>query len=159
MNKHKKFSKCSTLITTENYKKDRSVCKFCYNTNTLNLMKKRFGLLEEKKSSNQDVSDLQGSSKKEDISNKQVRTRKQVSSRKQDRSSNQDVSNKKDRANSCIIGVDPDLLCDRLRESFEKPDRLESDNIMIKMIIDELLRVKAITTRGYNGIRRNCNLK
>ena len=40
MNKHKKCSKCSILITTENYKKDRSVCKNCYNTNTLNLMKK-----------------------------------------------------------------------------------------------------------------------
>ena len=40
MNKHKNCSKCSTLITTENYKKDRSVCKNCYNTNTLNLMKK-----------------------------------------------------------------------------------------------------------------------
>ena len=40
MNKHKNFSKGSTLITIENYKKDRSVCKNCYNTNTLNLMKK-----------------------------------------------------------------------------------------------------------------------
>ena len=28
-NKHKKYSKCSTPITTENYKKDRSVCKNC----------------------------------------------------------------------------------------------------------------------------------
>ena len=37
MNKHKKCSKCSTLITTENYKKDPSVCKNCYNTNTINL--------------------------------------------------------------------------------------------------------------------------
>ena len=29
MNKHKKCSKCSNPITTEYYKKDRSVCKIC----------------------------------------------------------------------------------------------------------------------------------
>ena len=54
MNKHNTCSKCSTPITIENYKKDRSVCKICYNTNTLNLMKKRFGVLEENSSSKQD---------------------------------------------------------------------------------------------------------
>ena len=89
MNKHKKISKCSTPITKESYKKDRSVCKNCYNTNTLNLMKKRFGLLEENssskqdRSSNQDISDIsnkQVRSRKQDISNKQVRFRKQVTS-------------------------------------------------------------------------------
>ena len=40
MNKHKKCSKCSSPKTIENYKKDRSVCKNCYNTNTLSLMKR-----------------------------------------------------------------------------------------------------------------------
>ena len=29
LNKHKKRSKCSILITTEIYKEDRSVCKNC----------------------------------------------------------------------------------------------------------------------------------
>ena len=79
MNKHKKCSKCSIPITTENYKKDRSVCKNCYNTNTLDLMKKRFGLLEENISSKQHISDINDSSNKEDNSNKQVRSRKQAS--------------------------------------------------------------------------------
>ena len=41
MNKHKKCSKCSTLTTTENYEKYRSVCKNCYDPNTLKLMKKK----------------------------------------------------------------------------------------------------------------------
>ena len=62
INKHKKCSKCFTVITTENHKKDRSVCKNCYNTNTLSLMKKRFGLLEENRSSKKDSSNkLDGS--------------------------------------------------------------------------------------------------
>ena len=89
MSKHKNCSKCSTLKTTEIYKKkDRSVCKSYYITNIINLMKKRFGLMEEISSSKQDISSKQGfsdtedSSKKEDISNKQVRSRKQDSSKK-----------------------------------------------------------------------------
>ena len=60
----------------ENYKKDRSVCKNCYNANTLNLMKMRFGMLEENSSRKQDISDIQDSSNKEDIPNKQVRSKK-----------------------------------------------------------------------------------
>ena len=96
MNKHKKWSKCSILITTKTYKKDRSVCKNCYNTNTLYLMKKRFGLPEENSSSNQNVSDIQDRSNKEDISNKQVRSRKQDSSNKQVRSRKQDTPSKQD---------------------------------------------------------------
>ena len=90
MNKHKKCSKCSILITTKKYEKDPSVCKNCYNTNTLNLMRKRFKLLEENisskqdSSSNQDISDKKDRSIKEDISNKQVRSRKQNSSSKQE---------------------------------------------------------------------------
>ena len=90
-------------------KKDRSVCKNCYNTNTLNLMKKRFGLLEENSSRNQDVSDMQDSSNKEDISNKQVRSRKQNSSRKQD-SSNKQVRSRKQDSSFNMKNVDPDCL-------------------------------------------------
>ena len=51
MKKPKNCSTCSGIITTENHKKDGSVCKICYNTNTLILMKKIFGLLEENSSS------------------------------------------------------------------------------------------------------------
>ena len=51
MKKHKNCSKCSSIITTENHKKDGSVCKICYNTNTHILLKKIIGLLEENSSS------------------------------------------------------------------------------------------------------------
>ena len=45
------------------------------------------------------------------------------------------------------------------KKNLEKPDRLESDNTMIKMIIDELLRVKAITKRQHNAICKKCDFK
>ena len=48
--------------------------------------------------------------------------------------------------------MDPNLLCDKLRENLEKPDRSESDNIMAKMIIDELLRNKNITRKQYKAM-------
>ena len=159
MNKHKKCSKCSTLITTENYKKDRSVCKNCYYTNTLNLMKKRFGLLEENNSSKQHISDIKDSSNKEDNSNKQVRSRKQVSSRKQVGSRKQECSNKEDISINNITDSDPDLLCNKLREISEKSIRLESDCIMAKMIIDELFRVRCITRKQYNTMCEKTGLK
>ena len=130
MNKHKKCSKCSTLITTEKYKEDRSVCKMCYITNTFILFKRRFFLLQEN------------------------------SSRKQDRLSNhvsnkENSSNKQDFSSNYLKDVDPDLLCDNLRETLEKLDRLERDNIMTKMIIDELLRAKAINKKQHDDIRKN----
>ena len=141
LNKHTQCTKCYDKITRDNYKKDRSFCKKCYSKYMLEYNSSRRG----------DSSKIDRSNNF-DSSNKQVRSRKQVSARKQDRSSNQDVSNKEDRANNYITDVHPDLLCDRLREILEKPDRLESDNTMIKMILDELLRVKAITKRLYNAM-------
>ena len=84
-------------------------------------------------------------STKYDSSNKQVRSREQNSTRKQARCSKQDSSNKEDSSKSCIIDADPILLCNKLREIVEKHDKSESDIMMIKMIIDEILRVKAIT--------------
>ena len=136
MNKHKNCSKCSIPITIENYKKDRSVCKNCYNTNTLKLMKKRFGLLEENSSSNQD------------ISNKQVKSRKQNSSRKQDSSIN-------------IKNVDPDCLMEKFTEIYNsKYDSIEQSQAARehgKEILNELLRVKAITKRQYNTLYKKCD--
>ena len=172
LNKHTQCSKCCDKITRDNYKKDRSICKKCYSKYMLEYNSSRRGDYNKLDSSNNfDSLDKLDSSRKQtdsskidrsnnfDSSNKQVRSRKQVSARKQDRSSNQDVSNKEDRANNYITDVHPDLLCDRLREILEKSDRLESDNTMIKMILDELLRVKAITKRQYNAMYQNCGLK
>ena len=137
MKKHEKCTKCSTLLTTENYKKDRIVCNFCYNTNTLNLMKKRFGLLEENSSTNQ---------VRRDVSNKRVRSRKQKCSTNQDISCNY------------IIDVDPNLLCDKLRDILSKLDMTDSDYTMAKMILDELLRTKSIPKKQYNAMCKQLGL-
>ena len=147
MNKHKKCSKCSTLITTENYKKDRSVCKNCYNTNTLNLMKKRFGLIEENSSRNQDVSDIQGSSNKEDISKKQDISHKQVKSSKQNTSNN-------------LKNIDPDCLMEKFSElynnKYDSVEKAQAAREHAKEILNEILRVKAITKRQYNTLYKKC---
>ena len=72
-------------------------------------MKKRFGLLEENSSSNQDISDIQDRSNKEDISNKQFRSRKQDSSNKQVKSRKQDTSIN-------LKNIDPDCLLEKFSE-------------------------------------------
>ena len=56
VNKHSNCSNFSTPITMKNYKKDRTVCKNWYNTNTYNLMKKR--LLYQKKPAQANKQDL-----------------------------------------------------------------------------------------------------
>ena len=35
LNKHENCSKCYTVLTQDNYKKRRTVCKVCYNNNVL----------------------------------------------------------------------------------------------------------------------------
>ena len=144
MNKHKNCSKCSTLVTTENYKKDRSVCKNCYNTNTLNLMKKRFRLLEENTSRNQDVSDIQDISKKQDISHKQVKSRKQKTSIN-------------------LKNIDPDCLMEKFSElynnKYDSVEKAQTAREHAKEILNELLRVKAITKRQYNTLYKKCEKK
>ena len=152
MSKHKNCSEKSTPITTEKYKKDRSVCKNCYNTNTLNSMKKRFGLLEGNSSSNQDISDIQESSNKEDISNKQVRSKKQGSSNKQVRSRKQDTSSKQDSFIN-LENVDPDCLMEKFIELYNSKyvsnEETQAAREHGTEILNKLLRVKAITKRHY----------
>ena len=55
--------------------------------------------------------------------------------------------------------IDPNLLCDKLRENLGKLDRSESDNITTKMIVDELLRNECITQKQYKTICKNKNFK
>ena len=108
-------------------------------------MKKRFGLLEENSSRNQDVSDVQDSSNKEDLSNKQVISRKQNSSRKQD-SSNKQVRSGKQNSSINIKNVDPDCLMEKFYELYNsKYDSMEQFQAAPehgKEILSELLRVK-----------------
>ena len=136
MNEPKQSSKCSTVITTKNYKKDRTVCKNCCNSNTPNLMKKKFGLLEESRSNNQYIQD---SSNKEDNSNKQVRSRKQVGSNKKDCSSNQNSSVN-------IKNIDPDCLMENFSELHNSKDvsieQSQDAREQAKESLNELLGVK-----------------
>ena len=89
---------------------------------------------------------------------KQIRCRKQVSTRKQDSSSNQDGSNKEDSSNkqdisiNYVTDVDPDLLCDKLRETLSISVMLEGDYTMIQMISDELLRDRCFPRKQYNAM-------
>ena len=95
----------------------------------------------------------QDSSSKHESSNKQAGSSKQYSSNKQDTSSKKDIST------NYLLDVDLNILCESLQKLLEKSVKSESDNVLIKMIIDELLRVKAITKRQYKNMSENFDFK
>ena len=143
LNKHVNCSKCNIILTQDNYKKGRTVCKLCYNNNVLRYYKNKFCSNNSPKS---DVGTQTDFSDELDISYKQVRSRKQTKSKKQSISNNN------------IIDADPNHLCDKLREILSKPDMLENDYTMCKMILDELLRTKCISRKDYNAFCKNIGL-
>ena len=135
LNKHGNCSKRNIVLTQDNFKRGRTVCKLCYNNHLLAHYKYIFCSNSSPKSdvsTQTDFSYERNSLNKQDSSNKQVRSRKQNTSRKQDcsnkqaRYSKQDSSNKQDCSNKQDISinyktdVDPDLLCDKLRETLSK---------------------------------------
>ena len=143
LHKHNNCSNCNIVLTQDNYKKGRTVCKLCYNNNVLRYYKNKFCSISSPKS---DVGTQTDFSDEIDSSNKQVKSRKQIKSKKQAISNNN------------IIDSDPNHLCDKLREILSKTDMLENDYIMCKMILDELLRTKCMSRKGYNGICKNIGL-
>ena len=143
LNKHVNCSKCNIILTQDNYKKGRTVCKLCYNNNVLRYYKNKFCSNNSPKS---DVGTQTDFSDELDISYKQVRSRKQTKSKKQSISNNN------------IIDADPNHLCDKLREILSKPDMLENDYTMCKMILVELLRTKCISRKDYNAFCKNIGL-
>ena len=143
LNKHDNCSKCNIVLTQDNYKKGRTVCKFCYNNNVLRYYKNKFCSNPSLKS---DASTQTDFSDELDITYKQVRSTKKTKTRKQVISNNN------------TIDVDPNHLCDKLREILSKPDMLASDYTMSKMILDELLRTKPIPRKDYNAICKNIGL-
>ena len=155
LNKHNNCSKCSVVLTQDNYKKGRTVCKLCYNNNVLRYYKNKFG---SDLASITDASTQTDFSSEIDSSNKQVRSGRQNKSKKQAISNKQDCSNKQDISINNIIDSDPNHLCDKLREILSKPDMLENDYTMSKMILDELLRTKCISRKEYNAICKNIGL-
>ena len=61
-------------------------------------------------------------------------------------------------SNDNIIVSDPNHLCEKVREILSKPDMLENDYTMSKMILDELIRTKSVTRKDYNAICKNIGL-
>ena len=152
LNKHNNCSKCYIILTRDNYKKRRTVCKLSYNNNVLRYYKNKFSSNLSPKS---DVSTQTDISYELDSINNQVRSRKQIKSKKQASSNKQDCLNKQDISFNNILDSDPNLLCDKLREILSKPDMLENDYSMSKMILDELLRTKCISRKDYNAFCKN----
>jgi len=155
LNKHENCSKCNIVLTQENYKKGRTVCKLCYNNHVLEYYKNKFSSYSYTKSdvgTQTDFSDKQDSLIKQESSNKKVRSSKKDSSSKQTISNKQDSFDKLDISCNNIIDTDPDLLCDKFREIVTKPVMLEDDYTMSKMIIDELLRTKCIPRKQHKAL-------
>ena len=155
LNKHNNCSKCSIVLTRDNYKKGRSVCKLCYNNSFLRYYKNKFCFNSSPKS---DVSTQTDFSDDLISSNNQVKSRKQNKASKQTSSNKQICADKQDISNNNIIDTHPNLLCDKLKEFLSKPDMVESDYTMSKMILDELLRTKCISRKDYNSICKNIGL-
>ena len=161
LDKHTNCSKCDIILTQDNYKKGRTVCRVCYNNNVLTYYKNKFGSNSSIKtdvSTQTDFSDASDNTNQKIISKKQNTTIKKRRSTKKDNLIIQDTSNIKDISNNNIADVDPNLLCDKLKEILSKPDMVESDYSMSKMILDELLRTKCISRKDYNGICKNIGL-
>ena len=155
LNTHGNCSKCNIVLTQDNYKKGRTVCKFCYNNNVLRYYKKKFCSNSSPKS---DASTQTDFSYELDSSNNQVRSTRENKSKKQASSNKQDCSNKQDISINNIIDFDPNLLCDKLREILSEPNMVESDYTMVKMILDELLRTKCIARKQYNAMCKEIGL-
>ena len=155
LNKHSNCSKCDIVLTRDNYKKGRTVCKLCYNNNVLRCYKNKFG---SDLASKTDASTQTDISDELDSSNKQVRSVRQNKTKKQTNSNKHDCSNKQDISINNIIDSDPNILCDKMREILSKPDMVESDYTMLKMILNELLRTKCISRKQYNAICKNIEL-
>ena len=155
LSKRRNCSNCNIDITMDNYKKGRTVCKLCYNNKVLRYYKNKFCSNSSRKI---DVSTQTDFSSDLDSSNKQVRSGRLNKSKKQAISNKQDCSNKQDISINNIIDSDPNHLCDKLREILSKPDMIENDYTMCKMILDELLRTKCIPRKEYIAICKNIGL-
>ena len=137
LNKHVNCSKCNFNLTKDNYKKGRTVCRFCYNNNVLRYYKNKFCSNTSTKS---DVGTQTVFSDELDISYKQTKSKKQPI------------------MNNNITDIDPNHLCGKLREILSKPNMVESDYTMSKMILDELIRTKSIPRKNYKAICKNIGL-
>ena len=175
LNKHENCSKCIIVLTRDNYKKGRTVCKLCYNNNVLTYYKNKFCFNSSHKLDvstqtdwnnliNQDITKNKSSSNVCDKSNKKITSKKRNTPTKKAKSTKKDDLIIHDRSNIEDISInnifdnDPDLLCDKLREILSNPNMSENDYTMTKMILDELLRTKCIPRKQYNAMCKQIGL-
>ena len=154
LDKHTNCSKCDIILTQDNYKKGRTICRVCYNNNVLTYYKNKFGSNSSIKtdvSTQTDFSDVSDNTK-------QNTTIKKRRSTKKDNLIIHDSSNIEDISINNIFDNDPNLLCDKLKEILSKPNMLESDYTITKMILDELLRTKCIPKKQYKSMCENIGL-
>ena len=138
-------SKRNIAVTWDNYKKARTVCKFCYNNHVLAYYKNRFCPNSSPKpdiSTQKELSIKQDGSDKQESSNKRDRSRKQISSSK--------------RTSFIVKGVDPEIFFKSFGELFDTPyykdndARLACDEAFI--ILKEVIRTKHLTRKKYNHL-------
>ena len=58
-----------------------------------------------------------------------------------------------------MIGVDPDILIEKFKSFWEKPFKTENDFDEVQILLDEFLRVNAITIKQYNNTRQKCDFE
>ena len=113
---------------------------------------------------NHDITNNKSTSNDSDNSNKKITSKKRNTPTKKSRSTKKDDliihdnSNIEDITIDNIFDNDPNLLCDKMKEILSKSDIIESDYIMLKMIIDELFRVKCITRKQYKAMLEKIGL-
>ena len=175
LSKHGNCSKCNMVLTQDNYKKGRTVCKLCYNNNVLTYYKNKFCSNSSHKLDastqtdwnsliNHDITNNKSTSNVCDNSNKKITSKKRNTPTKKARSTKKDdliihdSSNIEDISINNIFDNDPNHLCDKLREILSKSDMTENDYTISKMILDELLRTKCMPRKDYNSICKNLGL-
>ena len=77
---------------------------------------------------------------------KQDRSRKQVNPKVQNSFSEQDSFG------DSIKDIDPNMLFEKLNTIWEKRIRSETNLMLAKVVLDEILKVKSITRREINNI-------
>ena len=171
LSKHGNCSKCYIVLTQDNYKKGRTVCKLCYNNNVLTYYKNKFCSNNSPKSDAstqtdcpRDITNNKSTSNVIDNTNKKITSKKRNTPTKKATSSKKDAliihgsSNIEDVSINNIFDNDPNHLCNKLREILSKSNMTENDYTISKMILDELLRTKCIARKEYIGICKNIGL-
>ena len=58
-----------------------------------------------------------------------------------------------------VIGVDFNILFEKFKSFWDMPFKTDNDFDEVEIILDEFLRIKAITTKQYNNIRQKCDFE